>query len=57
MIDNFVLQPKYRSRYLLTIDNEQSIVNMQASPTVHVLSDFIYEKCKFDEALFSVKTY
>ena len=30
MLDTFVMQHNYRSRYLVTIDNAQSIVNMLA---------------------------
>ena len=39
MFDTIVMQHNYRSRNLVTIDNEQSIVN-----------NYIYEKFKFEEA-------
>ena len=38
------MQYNYRSRYLVTIDNEQSIVNV-----------YKYEECKFDEAFLVLK--
>ena len=45
----------YRSRYLVAINNEQSTVNLQASPTAHVVNIYRYEKCNFEEASLVLK--
>ena len=55
MMDIFVMQHNYRFRYLITIDNEQSTVNMQAAPTDHVVIIYKYEKWKFEEHLLVIK--
>ena len=38
------------------MDNGQSIVNVQASPTTRVVSIYIFEKCKFEEASLVFKS-
>ena len=55
MMEYFVMQRLYHSRCLRTIDNEQSILNMQSSPTAFALSISKCEKCKFEEAFLVLK--
>ena len=54
-MDIFVMQHNYRFRYLVTNDNEQSIVNMQGSPTAHTVTIYKYEKYKLEEAFLVLK--
>ena len=44
MLNNFVLQHNYRSSYRVTINDEQSIVNV-----------YRYENCKFQEPFLVLK--
>ena len=44
MLNNFVLQHNYRSSYRVTINDEQSIVNV-----------YKYENCKFQEPFLVLK--
>ena len=43
MLDFFMMQYNYRSRYLVRIDNEQSLVNVYKN-----------EKCKVEEAFLDL---
>ena len=49
------MQINYRSRYLVAIDIEQSIFNMQGSATAHAVIFYKYEKYQFEEVFLVLK--
>ena len=49
------MQHNFCFRHLVVIETKGSIVNMQASPKLHVVSIYKYGKTKFEQAFLVLK--